>query len=120
MHVCRPVKNAGRQAGMHNQAEAGGSRSRHRGRSKQADRSRLSNSKEKGMTPPIVSVGHEHQHINVLHDPACIIRQEQAQAESGTGRSKSRFRCSIVVSISACRAEDPGSIPSGGVLAMCE
>ena len=25
-------------------------------------------------------------------------------------------RCSIVVSISACHAEDPGSIPGGGVL----
>ena len=27
---------------------------------------------------------------------------------------KSKFRCSIVVSISACHAEDPGSIPGGG------
>ena len=26
----------------------------------------------------------------------------------------SQFRCSIVVSISACHAEDPGSIPGGG------
>ena len=26
-----------------------------------------------------------------------------------------QFRCSIVVSISACHAEDPGSIPGGGV-----
>ena len=25
-----------------------------------------------------------------------------------------QFRCSIVVSISACHAEDPGSIPGGG------
>ena len=25
------------------------------------------------------------------------------------------IRCSIVVSISACHAEDPGSIPGGGV-----
>jgi hypothetical protein len=27
------------------------------------------------------------------------------------------IRCSIVVSISACHAEDPGSIPGGGVFA---
>ena len=27
-----------------------------------------------------------------------------------------KIRCSIVVSISACHAEDPGSIPGGGVL----
>jgi hypothetical protein len=27
-----------------------------------------------------------------------------------------QIRCSIVVSISACHAEDPGSIPGGGVL----
>ena len=27
-----------------------------------------------------------------------------------------RIRCSIVVSISACHAEDPGSIPGGGAL----
>ena len=27
-----------------------------------------------------------------------------------------RIRCSIVVSISACHAEDPGSIPGGGGL----
>ena len=27
------------------------------------------------------------------------------------------IRCSIVVSISACHAEDPGSIPGGGVIA---
>ena len=27
-----------------------------------------------------------------------------------------RIRCSIVVSISACHAEDPGSIPGGGVV----
>ena len=26
------------------------------------------------------------------------------------------FRCSIVVNISACHAEDPGSIPGGGVV----
>ncbi len=26
------------------------------------------------------------------------------------------FRCSIVVSISACHAEDPGSIPGGGAM----
>ena len=26
-----------------------------------------------------------------------------------------QFRCSIVVSISACHVEDPGSIPGGGV-----
>ena len=29
-------------------------------------------------------------------------------------------RCSMVVSISACHAEDPGSIPGGGVLAAQE
>ena len=29
---------------------------------------------------------------------------------------KYQIRCSIVVSISACHAEDPGSIPGGGVL----
>ena len=28
------------------------------------------------------------------------------------------IRCSIVVSISACHAEDPGSIPGGGVLLL--
>ena len=28
-----------------------------------------------------------------------------------------KIRCSIVVSISACHAEDPGSIPGGGVIA---
>ena len=28
-----------------------------------------------------------------------------------------QIRCSIVVSISACHAEDPGSIPGGGVCA---
>ena len=27
-----------------------------------------------------------------------------------------QIRCSIVVSISACHAEDPGSVPGGGVL----
>ena len=27
-----------------------------------------------------------------------------------------QVRCSIVVSISACHAEDPGSVPGGGVL----
>ena len=32
------------------------------------------------------------------------------------GRPKIQFRCSIVVSISACHAEDPGSIPGGGSL----
>ena len=30
-----------------------------------------------------------------------------------------QFRCSIVVSISACHAEDPGSIPGRGVLTLC-
>ena len=29
-----------------------------------------------------------------------------------------QIRCSIVVSISACHAEDPGSIPGGGALAV--
>ena len=29
------------------------------------------------------------------------------------------IRCSIVVSISACHAEDPGSIPGGGVYPSC-
>ena len=29
-----------------------------------------------------------------------------------------QIRCSIVVSISACHAEDPGSIPGGGVLQL--
>ena len=33
--------------------------------------------------------------------------------------STSQIRCSIVVSISACHAEDPGSIPGGGVLLCC-
>ena len=28
--------------------------------------------------------------------------------------AKQQIRCSIVVSISACHAEDPGSIPGGG------
>ena len=28
---------------------------------------------------------------------------------------RNHIRCSIVVSISACHAEDPGSIPGGGV-----
>ena len=31
-----------------------------------------------------------------------------------------QFRCSIVVSISACHAEDPGSIPGGGVLQLVQ
>ena len=31
-----------------------------------------------------------------------------------------QFRCSIVVSISACHAEDPGSIPGGGVCVLSE
>ena len=30
------------------------------------------------------------------------------------GKRQRKFRCSIVVSISACHAEDPGSIPGGG------
>ena len=33
-----------------------------------------------------------------------------------TRRHNGRIRCSIVVSISACHAEDPRSIPGGGVL----
>ena len=31
-------------------------------------------------------------------------------------KPSSQFRCSIVVSISACHVEDPGSIPGGGDL----
>ena len=31
---------------------------------------------------------------------------------------KCQIRCSIVVSISACHAEDPGSIPGGGVFLL--
>ena len=30
-----------------------------------------------------------------------------------------QVRCSIVVSLSACHAEDPGSIPNGGVCIAC-
>ena len=39
-------------------------------------------------------------------------------AEVGEGMTghPCRIRCSIVVSISACHAEDPGSIPGGGAL----
>jgi hypothetical protein len=34
----------------------------------------------------------------------------------GGGHPSKQIRCSIVASISACHAEDPGSIPGGGVL----
>ena len=35
-------------------------------------------------------------------------------------RTVKQIRCSIVVSISACHAEDPGSIPGGGALMVVE
>ena len=37
-------------------------------------------------------------------------------ADSDALLHQHQIRCSIVVSISACHAEDPGSIPGGGVL----
>ena len=42
-----------------------------------------------------------------------VIHQQIAEEE---GAGLKQIRCSIVVSISACHAEDPGSIPGGGVL----
>ena len=33
---------------------------------------------------------------------------------------QSQVRCSIVVSISACHAEDPGSIPGGGTYGLAD
>ena len=38
-----------------------------------------------------------------------------ANATFASTSSDASVRCSIVVSISACHAEDPGSIPGGGV-----
>ena len=43
----------------------------------------------------------------------CSIPADAAQEHAVA--PKVRIRCSIVVSISACHAEDPGSIPGGGV-----
>ncbi len=42
-------------------------------------------------------------------------RQGHAGADGRLPRREHQIRCSIVVSISACHAEDPGSIPGGGV-----
>ena len=52
-------------------------------------------------------------------DLASVGRTVQPIAE-GTNLCPEQFsiRCSIVVSISACHAEDPGSIPGGGVLSL--
>ena len=44
-----------------------------------------------------------------------VIHQQIAEEE---GAGFKQIRCSIVVSISACHAEDPGSIPGGGVLSF--
>ena len=43
-----------------------------------------------------------------------LVIHQQIAKEEGAGFKQ--IRCSIVVSISACHAEDPGSIPGGGVL----
>ena len=43
-------------------------------------------------------------------------RGDLKQTVNTTGRSREQVRGSIVVSISACHAEDPGSIPGRGVL----
>ena len=60
-------------------------------------------------------------------DHLCVAKQQlQAHARvnpcnaicvrlSGLHLQLVQFRCSIVVSIAACHAEDPGSIPGGGV-----
>ena len=46
-------------------------------------------------------------------------RQHRTPLAQSTERlvalTTSQIRCSIVVSICACHAEDPGSIPGGGV-----
>ena len=44
-----------------------------------------------------------------------VIHQQIAEEE---GAGFKQIRCSIVVSISACHAEDPSSIPGGGVLSF--
>ena len=45
-----------------------------------------------------------------------IARLREVQYDSAEGvRVETRFRVSIVVSISACHADDPGSIPGRGV-----
>ena len=50
--------------------------------------------------------------------PAFVL--ELVLADSSEDASRSRWiRCSIVISISACHAEDPGSITGGGVSFEC-
>ena len=55
---------------------------------------------------------HHHAHVYLPSMAAC---QSRCRIVVSTCMAPCQIRCSIVVSISACHAEDPGSIPGGGV-----
>ena len=58
---------------------------------------------------------HHHAHVYLPSMAAC---QSRCRIVVSTCMAPCQIRCSIVVSISACHAEDPGSIPDGGVDAL--
>ena len=58
---------------------------------------------------------HKGTYPNTQPVQATAGTQTQSTATLAVARA-TKIRCSIVVSISACHAEDPGSIPGGGVL----
>ena len=45
-----------------------------------------------------------------------LVIHQQVAHEEGAGLKQ--IRCGVVVNISACHAEDPGSIPGGGVYGL--
>ena len=58
---------------------------------------------------------HHHAHVYLPSMAAC---QSRCRIVVSTCMASCQIRCSIVVSISACHAEDPGSIPGGGAFAV--
>ena len=58
---------------------------------------------------------HHHAHVYLPSMAAC---QSRCRIVVSTCMAPCQIRCSIVVSISACHAEDPGSIPGGGAFAV--
>ena len=47
------------------------------------------------------------------------VKDESFECFGQTHIMRAEFRDSIVVSISACHADDPGSIPGRGVASLC-
>jgi hypothetical protein len=60
--------------------------------------------------------------MHALQQPHCVnfgsLGNDSANERIG-GRALGHLRDSIVVSISACHAEDPGSIPGRGISGPC-